>query len=142
MSQAALDLALRLARREPRIERGIGEQGVSQGVEPDRLVQFPQLGRGSKGRDALLIGVNLASADRPSEENPDLAVAVAGCPNSFTLALDRSASFLPIVGRTQAERRPAGNLEGGGMPSQFDTRSTVKCKATPCADSLTPGRAR
>ena len=49
VSQAASNLSLRLAWREPRVERGFGEQGMSQTVEADRLMNLGEFGRCSEG---------------------------------------------------------------------------------------------
>jgi hypothetical protein len=70
--QAAFDLSLRFARGEPRVERSISEQGMSQGFEADRAEQLAELRRGSEGRDGPLIGVNLAVANVPAKEGGKL----------------------------------------------------------------------
>jgi hypothetical protein len=58
MCQTASNLAVRFARAQPRIEGAIGEQGVSQGIEPVTFVYLAEFGRGSKRRNGPAIGFN------------------------------------------------------------------------------------
>jgi hypothetical protein len=57
VSQSAIDLALRFTWAQSRVECGVDEQGVSQGVEAVRLIQFGEFGRGSEGRDGSAIAI-------------------------------------------------------------------------------------
>jgi len=64
VSQAASNLSLRLAWREPRVESCFGEQGMSQAIEADRLMNLGEFGRCSEGRDGSLIGANTSRRPR------------------------------------------------------------------------------
>jgi hypothetical protein len=92
---------------------------VSQGVEAVSVVKLGEFGRGPKCRDGSTSGLKLAIADKPFQKRAYLDAAGAGGANLFRLSLDNTASFLPIVGRTHAQCRPAGNLEGLGISCQF-----------------------
>src|SRR5262245_60283891 len=106
VSQAAIDLAPRLARAEPRVEGDFDEQGMSQGVEADRLVELAQLGRGSECRDGPAIGFKLAVPKESAQEGREPPLAVPGCRTAFRLAGNGAASLRPIVGRAHEKCRP------------------------------------
>src|SRR4051794_29904533 len=91
-SQAAIDLVLRLAGCEPRIEGGIAEQGMSHAIEADRLMQLGELGRGPERRDGPALGIKLAVADVAAKGSGKPRLATPGGRPAFRLAGDDAAS--------------------------------------------------
>ena len=120
MSQAAIDLASCLAGSESGIERGLAEQGVSQGIEADRFVKLGQLRRCSECGDGSAVGLKLAVTKEPAKESGKLSLAISGRRSAFCLAGDSLLRLPPIVGRAQEERRPRRDRERLGVPSHLD----------------------